>query len=167
MLYKLQLGTLRADGQIERLTVPLALALSTGGSASPTYPIAVVGLEVSTSALSIEDETQFDLVGLHASAAAEGDAWANIPLEPASGRWQLDLTSLVSVLRSPSLEPLPPRADSALSVRFSTGAVGLPTAFPITYSFRLAGSTFPEALPILVDERLLRCLAPTSAQGYR
>jgi hypothetical protein len=158
LVYKLQLGTLRVDGQVERLVVSLTDPLPNGASATPRYPIAVVGLEAATSASFADNRVQFDLVGLRASDAAGGEAWGEVPLERDPGRWQLEQTTLVGTTRSPSIVAAPAPADSALALRLDAGAVNLNTPFPITFSMRLAGSTLPEALPILVDERLLGLL---------
>jgi hypothetical protein len=161
MVYKIQLGTLRADGQIERLVIPLTDPLHNGGSASPTYPLAAVGLEVSTSAGRVENRAQLDLIGLHTSDAATGEAWGDVPLERDPSRWQLGQTTLVGVTRLPSITATSAPADGTLAVRLNAGLVDLNSPFPITFSLRLAGSTLPETLPILVDERLLTLLGAT------
>ncbi len=155
MVYRLQLGTLRAEGQAERLIAPLALTLPGGANASPAYPLAVAGLELSTAAGRTEAQAQFDLLGLRLSDADSGENWADLPLDRDPTHWQLQGSDLSAVVRPPTSEAILAPADSALSVRFSTGATTLQTPYPVTFGLRPVGGVLPEALPILVDERLL------------
>ena len=155
MLYRLQLGTLRADGQLERLLVPLAVPLPGGASAQPAYPIAVVGIELSTAAARLDVPTQIDLLALRTSAADNGDAWDDLPLDRDPARWQLQHSDLTAVIRPPAVAPLPAAPDAMLSVRLETGATSFQTPYPVSFSIRPVGSSLPETLPIVVDERLL------------
>ncbi|MFN8536541.1 MAG: FtsX-like permease family protein [Thermomicrobiales bacterium] len=155
MVYKLPLGNLRADGQVERLIVPLTLPLPGGGSAAPTYPLAVIGMEVSTTAGRVAAQTRFDLVGLRSSAADSGEAWGDVPLERDASRWQAQNSELTAVSVAPSITPATAPADSVYSLVLGTGSTTLPTPYPIAFSVRPSGSALPETLPILVEEDLL------------
>lgn len=158
MVYRLQLGNLRADGQPERLIAPLAAPVPGGAVAAPAYPLAVLGLEIATAAGRSEARAQLDLLGLRLSDADSGAGWATVPLDRDPARWAVAFGNLSAVVSAPSAEPLPAPADGTFAVRLNTGSISIQTPYPLSFSIRPAGGSAPDTLPILADARLLATL---------
>ncbi len=172
LLHRLPLGTVRADGTVERLAAPLTRPLPGGGLARPTYPLALAGIEIATRAATPqpvppgqlrqpvrEEWVQLDLVGLRASERAEGEDWADVALPRDPEGWALARSDLPSASPPPAIAAATPAPGSALSARLGTGRVvtgGQGAAYPVTFGLRPAGGAPPAPVPILADARLLQ-----------
>ncbi|HET8628819.1 MAG TPA: FtsX-like permease family protein [Thermomicrobiales bacterium] len=155
MLYRVPLGAVRDDGQVERKIVPLGQPLAGGGDSRPTYPLGLVGLDISTVVTSVEERAQVDLLGLRASDAATGEGWGDVPLTPAPADWQIAQSPVTGGGQAPTIERLAAAPGSVLSLRIDTGVASRGRLLPLTYGLRAGAPLPPAPIPILVGAHLL------------
>ncbi len=159
ILRTFDLGILANDGQSHELIVPVAVQLSGNQIWRPTGPLQLIQLQLSVYPPGVLSFTgELHLTHLAQSDQLSGDQWTPVSLVGTKGDLAAGPQPANGVLPqgAPHID-LTNSPDGQLGATIVTGngstiAPGVPIPFTLTPS----GSTLPEALPVLVNDALLR-----------
>jgi hypothetical protein len=149
LLHRITAGDVKADGEPRRLVADLMAPLPDGTTASPTYPLSVVEIEIRTVAPSRPGRSVE--VELHLAAAqADGEEVA-MDLSGRSfttGHVVLGLLTEAASIGSSAQQPAVGR-----SIAIETGSS--PLAIPVTFGLRPSGTELPDAFDVIVTRSWL------------
>lgn len=140
---------LRGNGALHRYEFPLTSA----SGLQPDYPIELVAIELQ--AVTPQLGPIVDRMSLHAiatSADPAGDAWVTVD---AAVQWVASTSTMASGLGSPATINVRAADGAILAAVFDTGRSYGAGSLPVTHTISPAGLVLPEALPVVVNERLL------------
>lgn len=156
LLHRVRLGPLNTDGTPTRLEAPLIFDLGDGAIATPTYPLALVAIELTGSA---PEQFQLNaglvLDGLQVSDQAGGDAWTAVSYETATGAWETAVANLPLAFEAPGIEFAEGQPADKLALDLNTGSVSDDIPIQVTFVLRPSGTQLPEEFPIIVSQNFL------------
>ncbi|HEX5166983.1 MAG TPA: FtsX-like permease family protein, partial [Thermomicrobiales bacterium] len=158
---RLDAGSLEANEQPERVSVPLQGTLPDGSPASVAYPIELVAIEFVARTVPEPRTGTFELDGIATSASDEGDDWQPVDAQLESGAWQFDGDATRDgISQPPQIERMsqPEIPDGSVGLRYNTGT-SWQDFVNVPYRLRPAGSRVPNEIPALVSRHLLDELA--------
>lgn len=152
ILHRLTFGQLVPDLGPQRLET--SLIPTAGESDAPSYPLRLVSIEL-TSVIPDAPARDLELIVESISHRQPGGPWDRLDFDASPAAWSMEWTDTVTASQlSPSLRLSAEAEPSTLALNLHTGRFvgGVPTA---GFSLRPAGSSMPEAIPVLVTQGFL------------
>ncbi len=154
LLHRIDLGSLAVDSGPQRLEADLVYRLDDGQEIDPTYPLALVDVEVrSPTPLDQSRDAVLTFGGVFTSPQQDGEAWALVTnLDESS--WESSATSVADVFVQPAITHGAATVDG-LVFEIVTGRVFSRFPLPGYFSIRPSGTTITEPFPVVTTTRLM------------
>ncbi len=154
MLYRITGGNITANGQVDRIVVPLAYRMNNNKIALPLYPLKLVSLEVGVIPLrQVPRVGTFELQDVRANAQLDGGNWTPMNIDWSNFTWS---TSEVGLAIAPSITPSNQSVPGGFLVNFNSGAARGNGLFPLTFSLQPKGARPPAAMTAIVNNTFLK-----------
>ena len=154
LLHRIDLGSLAVDSGPQRLEADLVHRLDDGQEFEPTYPLALIDVEVrSPTPLDQSRNAVLTFGGVFTSPLQDGEAWALVTnLDESS--WESSATSVADVFVQPAITRGAAAVDG-LVFEIVTGRVFSRFPLPGYFSIRPSGTTITEPFPVVTTTRLM------------
>ena len=154
LLHRIDLGDLAVDSGPQRLEADLLQRLDDGQEFEPTYPLALIDVEVrSPTPLDVSRNALLIFGGVFTSPQPDGEAWALVTnLDESS--WESAATSLADAFVQPAITHGRATVDG-LVFEIVTGRVFSRFPLPGYFSIRPSGTTITEPFPVVTTTRLM------------
>jgi hypothetical protein len=149
LLHRLEAGSITADGETQRLLVPLTHDAA-GVTLAPAYPLGLVAIEIE-SIVPADQSRTVDLV-FGGIRVHEGETALDVEAGSDPAAWDTEAT-LVQGVTLPSITTLT-GSDAGLEFTIETGSTGF-MVVPSYFSLRPAGGALPATYPVLVSQGLI------------
>ncbi len=160
MLFRVDLGTIESSGDDVTIATPLSYPLTDGAVARPSYPLALVDIELRTIApLVVERTATLEVRSLQVSDSAGSEGWTDVDLPNDPDIWEAAGAAIARVQTAPLFEVTEATAEGGLVIAVRSGTARGNQVVPVTYYLRPAGTTLPETIPVLVSESFLESTA--------
>jgi hypothetical protein len=167
LLHRIDLGPIPVDAGRVRLAGDLVYTMTDGTPTPPTYPLAVVAIEiVSPAPLVIARLATLQLHGIFASDTPAGP-WAAVDAAFDTESWSLASSRLTGAFKAPSVSPTNNLSGQGFSFRIDSGVATQQPALPVYFSLRPSGTTLPETFPILVSGGFLELAESSLGDSIR
>jgi len=171
LLHRIDLGDLAVDSGPQRLEADLLRRLDDGQEVEPTYPLALIDVEVrSPTPLDVSRKAVLTFGGVFTSPQPDGESWALVTnLDESS--WESAATSVADAFVQPAISSMTSirrwmrrqfthgRATvDGLVFEIVTGRVFSRFPLPGYFSIRPSGTTITEPFPVVTTTRLMEAL---------
>ncbi len=154
-LLRFDLGRVKQNGGLLRLTTDLDHRLDNGQVLQPAYPLAIVAFELRSGIpRQVVREATLTISGIHVVRPDESSGWQELPEALDPGDWTISVSKPRLSIVAPDMT-MSPDTTNRLELEITSGATAAPGAVPSYFGMRPRGSPSPDTIPVLVSSDLL------------